>query len=259
MKTVFYILIAVIIAYCLFSTLKTKEKFAITDATTIPDSPVIKSVTYDNGLRIKWSKPLNSSNIANYIIFIKNNNNINDNIYLKFTNLSDCIECEYYIDNLNLESNKYYYASVIAVDQNGATSNPTDLIQFFIPDTTPSTTPSILPSTTPSISIPVNTDAPSSVLASSVTPTPSSQSSYDNTMTLEDRIKMGEDARKIYLDNELQNMVARANGIYEINSDQLQYPDVFLSDIKQSINTMNDMVKKDLQEYRVNVHLTSQN
>jgi hypothetical protein len=277
MKSLFYILITVIIAYCLFSTFKTKEKFSTTPNSYQPDPPIIISATYDNGLRIKWTKPPGNQNIVNYIVFIKNYNNVNDNIYLKFTNLSDCLECEYFIDNLNLEPNREYYTSVISVDENGYPSRPANLMRFFIsntssstsssspssPNTNSSSSPSSPNTNAPSSSSaspsPTNTNAPSQVLASGVTSTSSPQSSYDNTMTLEDRIKMGEDARKIYLDNELQNMVARANGVYEIDSDQLKYPDVFLSDIKQSINTMNDMVKKDLQEYRINVHLTSQN
>ena len=76
-------------------------------------------------------------------------------------------------------------------------------------------------------------------------------------MTLEDRIKAGEDAHRVYLDNELNNMIIRANGVYEVDSDKLSYPDTYLSDIKESINTVNNMVKKDLQEYRMNVHITT--
>ena len=76
-------------------------------------------------------------------------------------------------------------------------------------------------------------------------------------MTLEDRIKAGEDARRVYLDNELNNMIVRANGVYEVDSDKLSYPDTYLKDVKESVNTLNNMVKKDLQEYRMNIHITA--
>jgi dGTP triphosphohydrolase len=77
-------------------------------------------------------------------------------------------------------------------------------------------------------------------------------------MTLEESIKMLQNQRKVYLDNELQNMIIRADGVYETNKTELAYPDKYLDDIKQSISTINDSVKKDLQEYRLNIHLASQ-
>ena len=64
--------------------------------------------------------------------------------------------------------------------------------------------------------------------------------------------------KKTYLDSELQNMIIRADGIYEVNKTELAYPDAYLNDVKQSISTMNDTIKKDLQEYRLNIHLASQ-
>jgi hypothetical protein len=58
------------------------------------------------------------------------------------------------------------------------------------------------------------------------------------------------------MDIDLNNLISRADGIYEIG-DSLKYPDTYENDIKQSLKTLNDQVKKDLQEYRINVHLAA--
>ena len=50
-------------------------------------------------------------------------------------------------------------------------------------------------------------------------------------------------------------MIIRADGVYEVNKDTLSYPNISIDDVKQSIYTINDAVKKDLQEYRLNIHL----
>ena len=41
----------------------------------------------------------------------------------------------------------------------------------------------------------------------------------------------------------------------EDNKDKLEYPDISIDDVKESINTINEAVKNDLQEYRLNIHL----
>ena len=50
-------------------------------------------------------------------------------------------------------------------------------------------------------------------------------------------------------------MVLRADGLYDWDNTIWKYPDTYNYDIKQSLNVLNDQVKKDLQEYRVNVHI----
>ena len=74
------------------------------------------------------------------------------------------------------------------------------------------------------------------------TPTPTSPNMYQSS--------------KNAMNADLTNLISRADGIYEIG-DSLKYPDTYDSDIKQSLKTLNDQVKRDLQEYRVNVHLAS--
>jgi hypothetical protein len=58
------------------------------------------------------------------------------------------------------------------------------------------------------------------------------------------------------LDRNLNNLISRADGIYDYDN-SLKYPDTYENDIKQSLKTLNDQVKRDLQEYRINVHLAA--
>ena len=101
----------------------------------------------------------------------------------------------------------------------------------------------------------IQTEAPN--LCGTPNPNSTSSPSTINQVMGEDRIQSGLRDRQIYLDNELKNMTSRANGIYEVNSTSLNYPDTYIDDIKQSVKTLNDTVKKDLQEYRLNLHLAS--
>ena len=59
------------------------------------------------------------------------------------------------------------------------------------------------------------------------------------------------------LDPYLNNMIARADGIYSFNSGVLEYPDTFEEDAKNSLATLNDEVIKELQEGRINIHIGS--
>ena len=54
------------------------------------------------------------------------------------------------------------------------------------------------------------------------------------------------------LDPYIDNMILRADGVYDWKGD---YPDTYENDIKLSLDTMNKELIKDLQEYRVNVHI----
>jgi hypothetical protein len=250
-KLVFYLLIFIILSYCLLTTHKVKEKFATTD---VPTKPIITSAVYNNNnnsLTIEWTHPPYADNtivepINSSIIFIKSQDSNDNGVYMQIANVSDCVNCSYTLSNLNLIYGKTYDCSVLSINVNGV-SSPADPVSF-IPDAPPTEPP---PQTSPP------TEAPETVDASVLMPTTAPTTPGIYQMTLEDRIKAGEDARRVYLDNELNNMIIRANGVYEVDSDKLSYPDTYLSDIKESINTVNNMVKKDLQEYRMNVHITT--
>ena len=209
----------------------------------IPSVPVITSVNYENDLiTMNWNRPTSVDPIINYLIFINKSNSNNDGIYMHLVSDPTCESCSYVINNLNLIPNTQYYVSIIAINANGA--SPPSLKNNFMTSPAPSPSPFPSPSTSPSLSdsSPNSTSSPLPTIP----------------MTLEESIKMLQNQRKVYLDNELQNMIIRADGVYETNKTELAYPDKYLDDIKQSISTINDSVKKDLQEYRLNIHLASQ-
>ena len=197
------------------------EKFA-----DVPAIPIVTFVTYENNsIIIKWNKPASTEPIINYFIFINKLNSNNESLYMNILSDTTCTSCSYTINNLNLVDNTDYYVSVMAVSKNGA-GIPSLPFNFKTPSPSPSPSPS-----------PTYTSVP--------TPT----------LTLEDSIRMMQNEKKSYLDSELQNMIVRADGIYEVNKKELSYPDTYLNDVKKSINTINDVVKKDLQEYRLNIHM----
>jgi len=206
---------------------KVSEKFLIMGS---PDKPVITSLSFSNGtLNLSWNKPDSSTNITGYIVMIKKNNAIDDGLFMNFSSDTDCENCTYTINNLNLDNNSNYGVSVMAVNTIGS-GTPSAILNFQTPEITLPPQP-----TQPIINVPVQTIMP--------------------TIFGEDKIKSGEEQRKNYLNDELQNMISRADGIYEINQDNLTYPNISIDDVKQSIHTINDAVKNDLQEYRLNIHL----
>jgi predicted nucleic acid-binding Zn-ribbon protein len=242
MKGIFYIIIfgilLVILLYSLFLYNKNSNKNnnnininnKIQEKFLIPNKPVVTSVDFVDGfLSIGWNKPVETSDITGYIIMVKKNNDIEDGLFMKFSSEIDCEKCKYEIKNLKLDEDSEYVVSVMAVNKEG-TGLPSDITKQSIFKT------------------PLPTSVPTqSVLHSQQTPIP--------TIFAEDKIKLADSQKKNYLDDELQNMIIRADGVYEVNKDTLSYPDISIDDVKQSIHTINDAVKKDLQEYRLNIHL----
>jgi hypothetical protein len=235
MKVSFYLLIIIVIIACLVTVKSYKKQMISEKFADVPSIPIVTNVKYENNsIIINWNKPDSTEPIINYFIFINKSAENNEGVYLHLVSDSTCTACSYTINNLNLLPNTDYYISVMAINSNGA-SEPSLLYNFMTSSATPSpTTPS------PTTSSPTYTSVP--------TPT----------LTLEDSIRMMQNERKSYLDSELQNMIIRADGIYEVDKTELAYPDRYLNDVKQSINTINDTVKKDLQEYRLNIHVASQ-
>jgi len=242
MRVFFYLIIVGIIIVSLYSLfsyrnnynndnnkVKLSERFTITGS---PDKPLITSLNFSNGsLNISWNKPASSTDITGYVIMIRKNNAIDNGLFMNFSSNTDCENCTYTINNLSLDNNSNYGVSVMAVNTIGA-GIPSDILNFQTPEITlaPSSQP-----TEPIINVPTQTTMP--------------------TIFGEDKIKSGEEQRKNYLNDELQNMISRADGIYEINQDNLTYPNISIDDVKQSIHTINDTIKNDLQEYRLNIHL----
>lgn len=237
MRVFFYLIIISVIIISLYSLfsyrnnynndkIKVSEKFVITGS---PDKPLITSLNFNNGtLSISWNKPNSSTNMTGYIIMIRKNNALDNGLFMNFSNNTDCDNCTYTINNLNLDDNSNYGVSVIGINSIGA-GQPSDILNFQTPE--------------------INTPQPTQPIINVAT-----QSTIP-TIFGDAKIKSGEEQRKNYLNDELQNMISRADGIYEINQDNLTYPNISIDDVKQSIHTINDTVKNDLQEYRLNIHL----
>jgi hypothetical protein len=224
MKYLFFVILVVIIIVCLIiSSPKTNEKFAQGPK---PQQPVIDSVEHilPNTLKISWKRPISPGDdpINGYLIMIKKSNDINSS-YLKLYGNKDCINCDYEIKNLNLESEKIYYVSIIAINKAG-TSLPAN--KFEVKTKRKSGDASVV------VASPTNTPLPTAVFE-------------------EDRIKAAELTRKKYLEDELHNMISRADGVYEVNKDKLEYPNTFNQSLMDSIKTPNEQMLKDIQEYKL--------
>ena len=248
MRVFFYLVIIGIIIISLYSLFLYRNKNSNNNGNSnlsklekfgdIPDKPVITSLDFNNGtLNLSWNKPTSTTNITGYVIMIRKNNDIDNSLFMNFSSNIDCDNCSYTINNLNLDSNTDYGVSIMGVNTIG-TGIPSTILNFQTPEITlPPTLPPILQQTDSQsiMNNPIQTTMP--------------------TIFQEDKIKLAEEQRKNYLNDELQNMISRANGIYEINQDNLTYPDISIDDVKKSIHTINDSVKNDLQEYRLNIHL----
>ena len=235
MRILAFSILILILLVCLFYNLY--ESFA--DPTPTP-----RAFTYGKPLNVKveiidiktlnimWDKPLalrTAEPITGYVIMIARRGDMENGVYLRFSNDTDCFECTYRIENINLEYNTLYELSVMAVSGKGGSGIPSDRIEFKTPED-------------PNLELNSNTQ-------------PTNQPV--NMLTGEELISQAESEKRTYLDKELNNMVARAEGIYEIDKTQLEYPDNYIDDVKQSISTINDHVMKDLQEYRLNLHLAT--
>ena len=158
---------------------------------------------------------------------LKNKTDPKKGFFLNFKIDQTCENCEYIINNISLIPDVYYTIGVIAVNNNGGgKSIETDFRTAPLPSPSPS-------------------PSPSSSSSSSSSPSPSSSPVPTSTSNPLD----------LYVDN----MISRADGVYAWNKDVLKYPDTYQDDIKQSLKTLNDQVKTDLQEYRINIHLSALN
>lgn len=225
MKYIISILVIILIlALCLFFEKKTsKEKFL----NGVPEMPVINKViqTEPTKLVVEWTKPAvpNSDDPINrYLILIKKSNSRDGAIFLNFYNNGDCEKCKYTIQNITLIPSSKYIASVIAINTTGGSEPSNPYIFTTMDKTEDGSNAQNIPITTP----------PSEL------------------------IKLGESMAPSYQDMDLANMISRANGIYESNTTDSTYPKTFIKDVKDSIDSLNEQVKADLQEYRLNIHLS---
>ncbi len=230
MKYLFFVTLIVIIIACLIISLpKTSEKFSLGPK---PQQPVIDSVEHilPNTFKISWKRPISPGDdpINGYLIMIKKSNDINGS-YLRLFGDKDCINCVYEIKNLNLESEKLYHVSVIAINRAG-TSLPAN--KFEIKTKRKSNEPTGVGVIKPLQS---GNPLPTAIFA-------------------EDRIKLAEQTRQKYLEDELHNMVSRAEGVFEWNKDKLEYPNVFNQSLADSIKTPNEQMLKDIQEYKLYIN-----
>jgi hypothetical protein len=161
--------------------------------------------------------------INGHIVMLSSLNNTTDGSFLSFSNKTRCDPmCQYRLSNLHLEEGVEYKVSVMALNKSGS-SEPSLPLTF---KATPEPTPSVQP-----------------VLGATPAPTPA---------FLEDVIER--QTPKQNVDKHLDDMVARAEGIFELNNNKLQYADVELS-IKDQLQALNQNLLDDLVSNRINIHL----
>lgn len=233
MNYLFFIILIVIVIVCLIiSSPKTNEKFAQGPK---PQQPVIDSVEHllPNTLKISWKRPISPSDdpVAGYLIMIKKASDINGS-YLRLYGNKDCINCVYEIKNLNIESEKLYHVSLIAINKAG-TSIPANKFE---------------------IKAKRKSDAPTEGNSNQVSSTRNNDTPNPTAIFEEDRIKLEEARRKKYVEDELHNMISRADGVFELNKDKLEYPNTFTQSLSDSIKTPNEQMLKDIQEYKLYVN-----
>ena len=148
MRVFFYLIIVSVIIISLYSLfsyrnsnnnkVKISEKFVITGS---PDKPLITSLNFSNGtLNLSWNKPNSSTNMTGYIIMIRKNNAIDNGLFMNFSNNTDCDNCTYTINNLNLDDNSNYGVSVMGINTIGA-GPPSNILNFQTPEITLPPTP----------------------------------------------------------------------------------------------------------------------
>jgi hypothetical protein len=233
MNSLSYILILIIISICLL--ISTKEKYGGAPLPELlPAAPsnlrIDESTRTNNLIKIKWGSPQSPQNdpIKGYLIMLKKvSDTLGNGMYINFKlNGLSCInKCNYILNNLNLAPNTNYILGIMAFNNQG--TGPTTSINFI------------------SKPLPVTPSVENNTVASSSTLT-TPPSSTQNITTKPTYNKV---------DQYLNNMISRAEGVYEWENNDWKYPDTYQYDFKQSLKTLNDQVKKDLQEYRINVHI----
>jgi hypothetical protein len=218
MKAVSYLILFVILAICLLmsNNLKTKkEQFGDAELPGMPTDLVAEHIEPDS-VKLKWKSSSQVSPITGYMIMLKKSDNQSKGIYLNFkSDAVDCINCEYTITNMPLVAQTYYTVGVLAINNNGA-------------------------------GLPARVEFQTKTKAAMPRPTTSTSSSSKAAAS---------SSAAAALDPYLDNMIARADGIYSFNKGVLEYPDTFEEDAKNSLATLNDEVIKELQEGRINIHI----
>ncbi len=217
MNSLSYFIIFVILGICLFISNKSQasSETFLNNLPSVPTSIDVEQLS-DSSLKIKWTRPEdNQEPIKGYIIMLKNVNDIKKGVFLNFKIDETCINNCEYIID-NISLIPNMDYKIGVIAVNKNGGGPAI-------ETTFKTAP--LPTSTPT---------------SSPSPSPSSSTTTTPTPTINS------------LDPYIDNMILRADGVYDWKGD---YPDTYENDIKLSLKTLNDEVKKDLQEYRVNVHI----
>lgn len=222
-----YVILIGIMAICLYYHYKKRnlENFMIIK----PGPPAELKVTVESldTILLTWVNTYDPSTdpIVGHIIMLTTLDNITDGSFLSFSNKTKCEPiCQYRLSNLNLKPDVEYKISVMAKNSSGSSEPSIPLIFKAIPEPTP---------------IPTNQN----IISETPNPTP---------VFLED-IQTQPSSKQI-LDKSLEDMVARAEGVFELNNDKLQYADVELS-IKDQLNALNQNLLDDLVSNRINIHL----
>jgi hypothetical protein len=233
MKYLTYIILLVLLGICLFST---KEKFyEIPHSSQLPGIPsnlkIEESTRTNNTIKITWGAPTSPDDdiLKGYLIMLKKaTDTIGNGMYINFKldGTSCTNKCRYILNNLNLVPNTNYIIGVMGFNNRG--TGPVASANFL------------------SIPLPP-TPSPSATNSNSTTSNPNPTSSSSSTSSTS--------STSSNIDRYVNNMISRAEGVYEWENNDWKYPDTYEYDVKQSLKVLNDKVKQDLQEYRIAVHL----
>jgi hypothetical protein len=219
-----YLILFGIIITCLYYQGINLETFMITKPGPPAELKVIVE-TIDTIL-VTWVNTFNPSDdpITGHIIMLSTLNNAADSSFLSFSNKTKCDPtCQYLLSNLNLKEGVEYKVSVMAQNSSGSSDPSIPFVFKAIPQ-------------------------PSPTVQSIITPVPPAPTPA----FLEDVIER-QNPKKIF-DKQLEDMVARAEGVFQVNENKLQYADVEVS-IKDQLQTLNQNLLDDLISNRINIHL----
>jgi hypothetical protein len=226
MKYIFYVILLFIIVICLFYSPKKENYFdGIDKKPNIIDDKTLEieeSTKTNNSITVRWKSP------GNPVSPPKPNEDTSIKGYiimLKKTalGLEKAVYMKFYIDSEAQNCNNCEY-TLTGLSLESDTNYTIQVMPFNNFGSGP-----IASRTFQSVPSPSSSPSP---------PTSSPTQSQPNT-----------------LDEYVNNMVLRADGLYDWDNTPFKYPDTYNYDVKQSLNVLNDQLKKDLQSYRINVHL----
>lgn len=193
-----------------------------------PTRPIILSAEgLEAGCRVTWKRPTTAPDapISRYSILLRHDDNNLADLFMNFTNNTDCEECEYIFENLDEDTG--YSVSVIASNQYGHSEPaiPKSIRTLRVVKNEPTPTP--IPTT-----LPVEPTIPP-----------------DNVQPefWEDKAKKLEGAKKEINKDQYDHLIESAQGVLEPKDQFPDYfPDDYLKGLEGESQKLSDLIKQSL-------------